>query len=337
MNEFEAWANQMADQISGREYASESEIFNALKQAFLYGSAGDQTVADIMAQMMSDLSKLQSQVHEHGSRIEMIGRGIDSTAAAVTFNHTTMLGHATQMTARVGALEEKLNQAAKVSAHEILDNLEKMRVWALGETASETGGPAEGSAELISEQSARHATDTATPEWMAAVQAAIAPYDVDQDGRVVLQNVSIEQASISDLQVERSARAVNEDDILAEPATAVTAIDAQVGDTTLAVTSGLPLSAHLGLCLVDSEMALSVNGIAKRPVIVKTITLTPEMMAAALNELVGFAYSNRDDISESDVLVVERAIRACLSLAPEGAVEVVSESRLHQPGAVRLP
>lgn len=204
MNEFEAWASQIADQISGREYVSENEILDALKQAFLYGCCSDQSVADMMSQMMGDLNKFQSQVHEHGSRIEMISRGLDSTAAAVTSNHATMLGHATEMNARVGALEEKLNQVAKVSAHEILDNLEKMRVWALGETASETGGPAEGSAELISEQSARHATDKATPEQMAAVHARIAPYDVDQEGRVVLQNVTIDRAILSDLQVERS-------------------------------------------------------------------------------------------------------------------------------------
>jgi hypothetical protein len=204
MNDFEVWANQMADQISGREYVSEDEILDALKQAFLYGCTGDQAVADIMAQMMSDLQRLQSHVHEHGSRIEMIGRGFDSTAAAVTTNHATMFFHATEMNARVGALEERLNNAAKVSVHEILDNLEKMRVWALGEAASETGGPAEVSAELISEQPARHATETATPEQMAAVHAPIAPYDVDQEGRAVLQNANIDRAVISHLQVERS-------------------------------------------------------------------------------------------------------------------------------------
>lgn len=67
------------------------------------------------------------------------------------------------------------------------------------------------------------------------------------------------------------------------------------------------------------------------------ITLTPEMVSAALKELRGFAYSNPEDISEFDVPSVERAIRACLRLAPEGVVEVVPEERLNQPRAVQLP
>ncbi|MGE6739797.1 hypothetical protein ACQKGC_05925 [Allorhizobium pseudoryzae] len=109
---------------------------------------------------------------------------------------------------------------------------------------------------------------------IAALEAAVfgkgspvePPYTFDpQKGVVTLANVKIDRATISDLQVERSAPAVNEDDILAEPATAVTTIDAQVGDRTLGVTAGLPLSAHLGLCWVESEMALSVDAVSDQP------------------------------------------------------------------------
>lgn len=77
---------------------------------------------------------------------------------------------------------------------------------------------------------------------IAALEAAVfgkgspvaPPYTFDpQDGLVTLANVKIDRATISDLQVERSARAVNEDDILAEPATAVTTIDASMNCASL--------------------------------------------------------------------------------------------------------
>ncbi len=72
---------------------------------------------------------------------------------------------------------------------------------------------------------------------IAALEAAVfgtgspvkPPYTFDpQDGLVTLANVRIEQAAISDLQVERSNLSGNGDDILSEPVKALTNIDASV-------------------------------------------------------------------------------------------------------------
>ncbi len=77
---------------------------------------------------------------------------------------------------------------------------------------------------------------------IAALEAAVfgkgstvaPPHTFDpQDGLVTLQNVTINRAIMSDLLVGRSARAANEDDILAEPATAVTTIDASMNCASL--------------------------------------------------------------------------------------------------------